>query len=150
MVKIRPSRTYKLPYQDKDDPELNFSVTFHFVPSEEISLDKIRRILKAKDEEEDSGNAVDVIIRQSITEIEGFINEETMEPIILRPDGKTIDENIQKIVFDVIKSFQSYYFEVLCAYIGPKGKNLLTGRMPVSTGSGDQKPVSDASSDVPV
>lgn len=161
-IKIKKNRTYTINYVDKDDPEISFKVICKFQPSEDTDISEIRDKLsqyedlridpKLKNDEkakailiakkmEESEISTDYILRKSIVGIEGFLDEDTGEELRLVKEDGSIDDYVQKIVFDTVKIFPLAYMDMLIAYLGPKGKNLKTGAMEQSTGAGHSESV---------
>lgn len=145
MIKIKTDRTYKIPYEQDGD---SFSITFKFIPSEDLDLTQIRqKLVKAVTDIDLSAqmDTVDHVIRRSIIDCEDILDEDTNEPVKLKNEDGSINEYVQKVLMDVIKMYPDYYLKVLTAYMGPKGKNLKTGVTEQSTGAGGQENVEHAS-----
>lgn len=145
MIKIKTDRTYKIPYEQDGD---SFSITFKFIPSEDLDLTQIRqKLIKAVTDIDLSAqmDTVDHVIRRSIIDCEDILDEDTNEPVKLKNEDGSINEYVQKVLMDVIKMYPDYYLKVLTAYMGPKGKNLKTGVTEQSTGAGGQENVEHAS-----
>jgi hypothetical protein len=134
-LKINPRREYKIPFEEGD---VSFSITFKFKPSEDMDLGKVREKLSQTGDIA-KVDTVDYIVRSSITDCEGILDEDTGVEI------KPVDEYTQKVLMDIIKGYPEYYTKVLIAYMGPKGKNLKTGVTPQLTPAGEQTTVPNAS-----
>lgn len=109
-VKLHPEKIVTIPYQDKDDKDFNFSITFKFPYTEDDPL---------KDGEEPI-NYVLRLAEKGIIKTEGIIDEIT---------GKEMEltENSKKAIYDLIRTLPEYVMCIAAAFLGPKGKNLLTG-----------------------
>jgi hypothetical protein len=119
LIKIHPEKICTVPYQDKDDPEISFSVTFKFPYSEDTPINSgeepIAYILR--------------IIQKSIVSTEGIIDSITNREI-------EMNDNTRKHIYDIIKTMPDYIYKIAAAYMGPKGKNWLTGVMALLTTDG--------------
>lgn len=134
MIKIKPSRTYKIPGKLGDEV---FYITYKFKYKEDVSQKEIEDIRKAISGEEDFKNTervqeglVDVLIRKSIIEQEGFVDEDTLLPLDV-----SIEDN-QKLIYEIVNRDIEHRIAALVAFIGPTGKNSLTGVTQQSSGDG--------------
>jgi hypothetical protein len=138
MLKIVKSRQYKIDHVDETN-DISFSITFKFKPSEDNEIKRIRTEVEAKRGEiEQSSDLIDVLIREAIVDCNDIFNEEDMSPIKVTDEKGQIDPYVQKLLFDIAKSFPDFFMKVIMAFLGPKGKNLRAGQMQQSSGSGDQ------------
>ena len=167
MIKIRTSRTYVMPYKSVDGEE-DFSVTFKFAPSEDLDITSFKAKLadsqlaeipvNASDDEkqvafqaatkaanEEQRSLMDFSIRKAIVACEGFVDEETNEPVVVQNIDGSFNEQVQKVIFDVIQTYNDYYIDVMTAYLGPKGKNFKSGLMALLNGAGVQETAKDVS-----
>lgn len=131
-IKIKKERRYEIPFEDKEN-DVSFKVTYLFVPREDLDKTELRKKLKDQsvnsklEQLELAGDTTDYILRKSIIGIEGFIDEDTGKELSLYKEDGSIDEQIQKAVFEVVCLYPDTYKDALLAYLGPKGKNLKTG-----------------------
>ena len=123
MIKFSRSRTYTIPYEDKEG-EISFSITFKF-----------------PDPKEYAGKEITVmdILMNSMVNSSGFIDSDT--DLEFFPDS---DEN-KAIIGQIIKLLPDYLETVVLAMLGPTGKNYLAGVMQLSIGDGNLKDVDHAS-----
>jgi predicted PilT family ATPase len=138
MLKIVKSRQYTVEHIDAEN-DVSFSITFKFKPSEDNEIKRIRTEVEAKrGEVEQNSDLIDVLIREAIVDCHDIFNEEDMTPIKVADDKGVPDPYIQKLLFDIAKSYPDFFLKVIMAFLGPKGKNLKTGQTALSSGSGDQ------------
>jgi hypothetical protein len=119
VIKIHPEKICTVPYQDKDDPEISFSVTFKFPYSEDTPIE----------EDENPIKFILRIIQKSIVSTEGVIDSVTNREI-------EMNDSTRKHIYDIIKTMPEYIYKIAAAYMGPKGKNWLTGVMALLTTDG--------------
>jgi hypothetical protein len=128
VITLSAKKEYIIPYQDEKDKDFNFSMSFKFPYSEDTPMNK-------------GEDAIDYIVRiakNSIIKTEGIIDSDTGKEIEL-------NDNTRKVLHDLIKTIPEYVLKIAIAYIGPKGKNLLTGVTPSLTMGGQQTNVDHAS-----
>lgn len=133
MITLHPQKICTLPYTDKDDPTISFSMTFKFPYTED-------KPLKEKEEEHPIAYVLR-IAKESIIKTEGIIDETTGKEIELNDDTR-------KLLYDLIKTFPDYVYMIAAAFMGPKGKNWLTGVMALLTTVGHPENVNPASQTV--
>jgi hypothetical protein len=119
LIKIHPEKICTVPYQDKDDPEISFSVTFKFPYGEDAPINS----------EEEPIAFILRIIQKSIIATEGGIDSVTNREI-------EMNDSTRKHIYDIIKTMPEYIYKIAAAYMGPKGKNWLTGVMALLTTDG--------------
>lgn len=133
-IKLHSEKICKVPYVDRDDPSISFSMTFKFPYTEDKPIDE-------KNEEHPIAYTLR-IAKESIISTEGIIDEVTGKEI-------EINENNKKLLYDMIKTMPEYVYAIAAAFMGPKGKNWLTGVMALLTTDGHPTNVDHASPTVP-
>jgi hypothetical protein len=133
MIKLHPQKICVIPYKDKDDPTIEFSITFKFPYTEDKPIN-----------EKDNEHPIAYVLRiakESIIATSGIIDETTQQEIVINDDNK-------KLIYDLIKTLPDYVYMIAAAFMGPKGKNWLTGVMALSTTDGHPESVDHASPNV--
>jgi hypothetical protein len=133
MVTLHPEKICVIPYVDKDDPTISFSMTFKFPYTQDMPIDE-------KNEEHPIAYILR-IAQKSIIKTEGIIDSTTNCEIVLT-------DNNRKLLYDMIKTMPEYVYKISAAYMGPKGKNWLTGVMELLTTDGHPTNVLPASQPV--
>ena len=86
MIKINAKKTYRIAYQDKDDKDISFAVTFKFPYSDDVPVKEgeqtIEYILR--------------ICRDAIIKTEGIIDDETGEEIIINDNFLCVNYFLKK------------------------------------------------------
>lgn len=146
-LKLNLSRTYDFDY---DDGEESFKVTFKFKFDEDLDKKSIRDVLnekygslefKSDPSAEDYkpsdrelvyiSDMTQIIIRQSLVDFqsEDDLVDENGNKISLKNEDGSINEVVQKALFEYVKNKKGMYSKIQTAYFGTKSKNLKTGAM---------------------
>lgn len=144
-LKLSLNRVHTFEYDEGDE---QFKVTFEFPYSEDLDRLSIRKLLNKKygkiefkadkdgkendptDEElEYLSDMSNIIMRKALVSMESKegIEDENGNLIKLKNDDGSINEQVQKAMFEYVKSKTELYTKILMAYVGPKSKNLKTG-----------------------
>jgi hypothetical protein len=135
MIKISPTKTYKIPYIE--DGEEKFSMTWKFP----CTTDKEVLSLKRIEDKEAREEAFEELLINSLIGIDGFVDEVTNQPILLSVENK-------RAFFDYVKGTPEYHLEVISSFLGPNAKNLLVGAMRQLTQNGKSLDATNANVNV--
>jgi hypothetical protein len=129
-VILNPKKEYTIPYQDSKDKDFSFNISFKFPYVDDLQI---------KDNDDiDSFAFLIKNLKNWITKTEGIIDKDTGKEIELTEQNKMA-------ISDMLRTLPEYIIEIAAAFMGPKGKNLLTGAMQSLTTDGQSKSVEDAS-----
>jgi hypothetical protein len=100
----------------------------------------LSKLAKFAEPTNDNPKEMLTLLREMLIGCTDICNEDTNELIEItkrNADGATyIDEVNQKAVFNEVVRFPQLFMSIMSAYVGPKGKNLLSGAMQQLTGNG--------------
>jgi len=113
--------------------EASFAITWSFPTASDSLMYKIRKEISGGDKPAESPDkdrlVTDVYLRNSIKDVEGFVDE-SGSPIVL-------DDDFRREIYNYISGIEGYWLKVLSAMNNINAKNLWTGQMQSSSGSGD-------------
>lgn len=122
MFAIKPNRKFTFKYGEGTEDA--FTVDFDFICIEQINSDEVKNILK------NVNGVIYYFMRKSLISVSGLINVDSGEPLKLYNEDGSINEEIQKAVFEFVMTFEEFRDQLITAYAGVSSKNLKTGVTP--------------------
>lgn len=149
---INPTRKHTFKYVEED---VSFSVTFEFTCAEDMDLSEIKKRLSnldatKKDDPINQDRATNFMfynLRKSLVDCEDIMDQDTNESIKIKNADGSINEEIQKGVFEAIRNLmctlkpaviegdkvieeakqEPFLNRIMTAYLGTAGKNVKAG-----------------------